>query len=441
MTLGRRPPRVPTRGGQVEAPRRGRLSALDGLRFLAAIAVVGYHYTAHGHPHFGPQPSIVFPTLSEFTAYGALGPKLFFVISGFVILMTAWGRDIPGYIASRISRLFPAYWAAVLSTTFLLFVLWPEKKGITSLDALVNLTMVQKAFSVPHVDGVYWTLWVELRFYLLIAIFAAIGITRQRVLAFAALWPVLAKLAMRSDATLVHTLVITEYASLFAGGMLLYLIYREGHSFLPWLLVGMNAILAVQSQLASQVTSLTEDTGVAVSKALVAALLVGCFAAVAVVTMTPVARLDWKWLTTLGALTYPLYLVHEYWGWWIISRLHEAVGPYLALLAAVAFSTALACAILYGVERRFAEPLRGAVLRSLLPEPRTGGEAAGGSPVPTAPAPVAAQIPGPTTGVPQVVPTSPAGDVMGARHRAGASTGRSAGRTSDPAPLSGVPVP
>jgi peptidoglycan/LPS O-acetylase OafA/YrhL len=370
MTLGRRPARVPKAAAGTGSARRSRLSALDGLRFFAAIAVVGYHYTAHGSSNWGPQSSVVFPTLSQVTAYGALGPKLFFVISGFVILMTAWGRDIPGYVASRISRLFPAYWAAVASTTFLLFVLWPEKRGITPLDALVNLTMVQKAFSVPHVDGVYWTLWVELRFYLLIGLFALVGITRQRVLAFAVLWPVLAKLAMRSDATLLHTMLITEYAPLFAGGMLLFLIYKEGHSFLPWLLVGMNAILAVQSLLAVQVSSLTEDTGVAVSALLVAVLLVGCFAAVAVVTMTPVARLDWKWLTTLGALTYPLYLVHEYWGWWVINRLHEAVGPYVALLAAVAFSMALACAILYGVERRFAGRLRRAVLASIVPAPR-----------------------------------------------------------------------
>ncbi len=335
------------------------------MRFLAAFAVLGYHFTAHGHDNWGPEPGTVFPTLSEFTVYGALGPDLFFVISGFVILMTAWGRGVPGFVASRVARLFPAYWAAVLLTSFLLFVLWPGKKDLTPLDALVNLTMVQKIFSVPHVDGVYWTLWVEFRFYLLIGVFAALGITRQRVIALAALWPVVAKLAMRYDATLLHQLLITEYAPLFAGGMLLYLIYREGHSLLPWLLVGMNAILAVQSLMANQVGSLTEDTGVAVTPLAIASLLIGCFVAVAAVTLTPVARINWRWLTTLGALTYPLYLLHEYWGWWVIARLHPVLGSYPTLVVAVVVALVMASAVYYGVERPFAGRLRRAVQTSL----------------------------------------------------------------------------
>jgi peptidoglycan/LPS O-acetylase OafA/YrhL len=367
-------PEASPRGG---GPGGGsRLRALDGLRFLAAFTVLGYHFTAHGHDNWGPEPSVVFPSLSQVTAYGALGPDLFFVISGFVILMTAWGRDLPGYVASRIARLFPAYWAAVVLTSLLLFVLWPGKKDLTPLDAVVNLTMVQKIFSVPHVDGVYWTLWVEFRFYLLIGVLSVLGITRQRIIAFAALWPIVGKLAMRYDAPLLHQLLITEYAPLFAGGMLLYLIYREGHSLLPWLLVGGNAILAVQSLMASQVSSLTKDTGVAVSPLVIALLLFGCFGAVAVVTMTPVSRVGWRWLTTVGALTYPLYLLHEYWGWWVIARLHPVLGPYPTLLLAVAVALAMACAVYYGIERPYADRLRRAVRASLTgqgaPEPQPG---------------------------------------------------------------------
>lgn len=349
-----------------------RLRALDGLRFLAAFTVLGYHFTAHGHDNWGPRPSVVFPTLSEVTVYGALGPDLFFVISGFVILMTAWGRDLPGFVASRIARLFPAYWAAVLLTTLLLFVLWPGKKDLTPLDALVNLTMVQKIFSVPHLDGVYWTLWVEFRFYLLIGVLAVVGITRQRILAFAALWPIVGKLAMRYDADMLHQLLITEYAPLFAGGMLLYLIHREGHSLLPWLLVGSNAILAVQSLMGNQVSSLTEDTGVAVRPVVIAILLFGCFVAVAIVTLTPVSRIGARWLTTVGALTYPLYLLHEYWGWWVIAHLHPALGPYPTLALAVVVALAMACLVYFGIERPFAERMRRAVRASLTEQVASG---------------------------------------------------------------------
>jgi len=59
---------------------------IDLLRFLAAIAVLFYHYTFAG---FEDNPNLVpveYPFLAEFTRYSYLGVNLFFLISGFVIL-------------------------------------------------------------------------------------------------------------------------------------------------------------------------------------------------------------------------------------------------------------------------------------------------------------------------------------------------------------------
>lgn len=50
------------------------------------------------------------------------------MVSGFVICMSAWGRSVGDFAVSRVSRLFPAYWAAVAFTTLVLFN-WPEVRG------------------------------------------------------------------------------------------------------------------------------------------------------------------------------------------------------------------------------------------------------------------------------------------------------------------------
>src|SRR5690625_4174458 len=131
------------------------------------------------------------PSSPLWTAYGAVGPELFFIISGFVILMTAWGRSARYYVASRVSRIFPAYWAAVLLTGLLLLEVWPSGKNIGVGQWLLNLTMVQDLFDVRHIDSVYWTLWVELRFYLLILVLLVIGINRKSVIAFTIIVPVI----------------------------------------------------------------------------------------------------------------------------------------------------------------------------------------------------------------------------------------------------------
>src|SRR4051812_19156660 len=108
---------------QATTRRRPRLAALDGLRFLAALAVMFFHYTAAEKLLWGNPSRLEFPTMNLLTRYGYLGVQLFFVISGFVILMTAYGRNVEEFVASRFSRLFPAYWVAVLGT-FVLQSFW-----------------------------------------------------------------------------------------------------------------------------------------------------------------------------------------------------------------------------------------------------------------------------------------------------------------------------
>lgn len=360
-------PRTPLAGleNAVPAPRRPRLGALDALRFFAAMAVVIYHFTVRNSQAWGRPPAEVFPNAGEWLMYGSLGPELFLVISGFVILMTAWDRSVANVAASRVARLFPAYWSGVLLTGALLLWIWPGGKNVTPGEVLVNLTMLQSLFGVGNVDGVYWTLWAELRFYVLIVAFVAIGITRRRVLAFATLWPALALVVDVAGPGWLRTLLVAEYAPLFAAGMVLFLIKREGHSARAWWLVAANVAAAVWLVVPDQLVKQARNTDHAPSAVILGVLVVGCIALVAVVTLTRVSRVDWRWLTTLGALTYPLYLVHEHWGWWLISNLTDKLTPYLVLALAIAFSLALAAAIHYGVERRVGPRLRAGVQSGL----------------------------------------------------------------------------
>jgi len=89
--------------------RENRLAALDGLRLVAALAVAGYHYTVAWRIDGTHLPQYFLPHAVHVTVYGFLGVELFFLISGFVICMSAWGRPLGAYFTSRVSRLYPAY--------------------------------------------------------------------------------------------------------------------------------------------------------------------------------------------------------------------------------------------------------------------------------------------------------------------------------------------
>ena len=355
----------------------GRFAALDALRFLAALAVVLFHFVA-STDRWGTSFTNVSAQLFGITKFGYFGVDLFFVISGFVILMSAWGRPMAAFVASRAARLYPAYWFAVLFTGALLLVIAPD--DVTIEQIVVNLTMGQSAFGVAHVDGVYWTLWVELHFYVIIGGFLLIGITRNKILVFCGLWPIVASLAEASDAHLLSTLLQPTYAPLFAGGMLIYLLSQDHRSTITWLLLGANAIWAIPTAGTDAARSIARLTGAGMNDPVMIVVTIGCFVLVAAVTLTPLRRVSWRWLTLAGLLTYPLYLIHEEFGRAIIGALAPELPWAVVLCIAVVASIALAVAIHVGIERTTAKPLRKAVQRAIeeasRPERRTTGRRA-----------------------------------------------------------------
>ncbi len=89
-----------------------------------------------------------------------------FLISGFVIAWTVDRRQTPAdFIVSRLSRLYPAFWASIAITVLL--SAWAPLPGVhlTLPQVLANLTMLQEYLGEPPADGVFWSLTVELTFY------------------------------------------------------------------------------------------------------------------------------------------------------------------------------------------------------------------------------------------------------------------------------------
>jgi peptidoglycan/LPS O-acetylase OafA/YrhL len=361
------------RGGRVVAHREqdmhGRLRVVDSLRFVAALAVVFFHYTGRDSVAWGESVRDVFPFLSRFTVYGGFGPYLFFMISGFVILMSTWGRSVPSFLGSRVGRLYPAYWFAVVFTGLVLVtnqdLLGAAWDAVGPAGAVLNLTMFQTAFGVEHLDGAFWTLWVELKFYLLLLGMALIGITRERMLALCLVWPVVGALAERTDSVLLSEILVPKYAPFFCIGILIYLVYREGWSASIGLLLGLNYCIALWVCSAHYILWSERVAGVPVSFRALAVLLTLCIAALVVATLTPVSRVDWRWLTVLGALTYPLYVIHQVSGWVLLNRLGPVLPAYVALVVVIALMLVLAYLVHRYVERPLGSRLRRAVERDL----------------------------------------------------------------------------
>lgn len=139
-----------------------RFEELDSLRGFAALSVVFFHFTmGRESADWGFR-------------LGTAGVDLFFMISGFVILLSLEHIKKTGhFVINRISRLYPTYWASV-TLTFAVIVLYSlynmDFSKVSIIQYLGNLTMFQYYLGIQNIDGPYWTLIIEMLFYIFMAI-------------------------------------------------------------------------------------------------------------------------------------------------------------------------------------------------------------------------------------------------------------------------------
>lgn len=313
--------------------QQNRMAAIDGLRAIAVLMVVAFHY-------FGRWPNdytgLSFAPMFEF---GWLGVDLFFVISGYCIAMTAertgslatfWGR--------RFGRIYPAYVAGVFLTFALVSYFGLPGKEVTLLQALGNLLFLN-AIALPPVDGVYWSLIVELKFYFIYGCLLCIS-RRPSIILAGMVGLFMFGLGLRwVGIDHFDRIIRPEHIVLFLIGAALFFAHTRNSvaQQRPYY------VLAVLAYLASFATGAYD----AVVPYAAVTLLVGII--VIATRRLPVLHLLWP----VGLISYSWYLLHQNIGLVIIRAATDAgFGDAFAITSAVIGTLVLSVALYFAFENR-----------------------------------------------------------------------------------------
>lgn len=307
---------------------------------------MGFHYLGL---YAGLTPGIpTYPYGSHLAAsvfrYGWLGVELFFVISGFVITLTLEKCATPLEFATRrFARLWPALLVCSIATFIFSSTVGSPMSDFRPqhwYNFFPTLTLTPRevwSFKFPAVDFVdrsYWTLVAEVKFYLVAALIFWVFKRKKFAVTFSML--VIANIAIRS--ILKHTvgvdqlysaITLPDFMPWFAAGVVFSELYSRKLSRRAALIL----LLPMYVFIARNSTFDVQDNSSLVISGIALAILVVFWLFTEFPTRLQV--FEFRWLVSVGAWSYSIYLLHQEIGLALLFNL-APTGPIIEQAATVA---------------------------------------------------------------------------------------------------------
>lgn len=315
--------------------------ALDGLRGVAALCVVLSHVAAMT---WVPFAELRPPTWLEWALWnmGAPAVDVFFVLSGYVVAGSLLRRSTPygGYMLSRMVRLYPVAWLAVLAGVALRLSGLSLPIGMTSAfritapitlsDVMGFMTMVAPIPNANIVNPPIWTLVVEMQAAFAMPLMAALARRSPVGLAIAGML-----LPLAAAQAIGYTYPF-QYTGFIIGAAL-----AAGETRIPKAPVPAAVLVFCVTMLLARHVLRTEDVMMRAPCSLAAAGLILSIRQGALRGVLEHRHMQW-----LGSVSYPLYAVH----WPIMAAMAILLGPRIGFTAAALLAVPIAIAVAWIVE-------------------------------------------------------------------------------------------
>lgn len=299
-----------------------RLELLDYARLFAAVAVILFHYCALALTHDRLHSFTLPVSIMEICKYGHLGVPFFFMISGYVIFYSALDRSPGKFASARVARLYPTFWVCMTITAACIYFWGLERMTVYPSQFLAHLTMIPRDIQrMPYIDGAYWTLHWELYFYLLVFVLLLLKAKARHLTLFFQVWPVV-MLALWLGG-MDNLPFLSSLYPLFAAGAVFAILARQV-SWLSIVALACSYILCMKQYL------FLEEFGEE-SAWVVGLIITSFFVFFFYLNSARGSAMKLPGSKLAGALTYPVYLLHQTIGYIVLERMASEQTKYLWL--------------------------------------------------------------------------------------------------------------
>jgi peptidoglycan/LPS O-acetylase OafA/YrhL len=345
-----------------------KLIFANQLRAVAAAFVILAHFVGvywgnpsnlislvtHSPAPVGSPPEFVVLVSNQNYNLGPIGVGIFFLISGFVISISLQSRPIFPFILARILRIYPTYIAALaieIAAIKISSLYWAQNLDLDLHSLMMNALLIHGAFGIPSFDLVNWTLAIEVKFYILMALLAAV-IRKGDATALTAIALFLLLVAMSAISGTLSASIENWFV----------LVARTDSPFLIFMLIGvlfsfrLRGLLS-RTQLALGCLAFLDIfaacwhvsayapllQAIAINYVYALGIFSVCFA------VRSQARQFWV-LDRLADLSYPLYLIHSLVGYVVLRMLMVGYGvSYGLALISATLAACLIAAVLHHI--------------------------------------------------------------------------------------------
>jgi len=281
---------------------------LDLLRLIAALGVVLAHWTWSPewvHANFQGNPMEVFGNLSQLSRYGFLGVPISFMISGAVVIRSAINKNPVDFLKARAVRILPLYYLALSISAGVKFIFGEESVSSIIRDSVKSALLVVPISGANWLNPVFWTLSLEVQFYLIIVcavlFFKIIKISDCFIpFAFLALCFIPQIVAI----PIFSSLQLIAYLPFFLIGIVASSVQSRKGKFVAVAYIFILCLQGTRSLIRSSDMSNRSGSTIFLVLLFTSLFLVGSF------WILKLRMLYSKRLLVLGLMTYPIYLFH-----------------------------------------------------------------------------------------------------------------------------------